>query len=196
MKNLLLLFALILSVNSFAQEPEDDIEFDSVTPYYFLDSIYIKYKVTNGKFGRDIYYDEETIATLLNDSTEIRITSDEDLSMLLTDSIARLYHSKQEFSYKKQIRAIYNFIDNTAIDSNLHVLYVRVISPCQPCMNSLIEYIQSEDELTKLISKGKLKYIYVNYYQTIRNSRYEFVVITAKHWFRRRETYTLYNEKL
>jgi hypothetical protein len=196
MKNLLLLFAIILSVNSFAQEPEDDIEFDSVTPYYFLDSIYIKYKVTNGKFGRDIYYDEETIATLLNDSTEIRITSDEDLSMLLTDSIARLYHSKQEFSYKKQIRAIYNFIDNTAIDSNLHVLYVRVISPCQPCMNSLIEYIQSEDEVIKLISKGKLKYIYVNYYQTIRNSRYEFVVITAKHWFRRRETYTLYNEKL
>jgi len=196
MKNLLLLFAIILSVNSFAQEPEDDIEFDSVTPYYFLDSIYIKYKVTNGKFGRDIYYDEETIADMLYDSTEIRITSDEDLSMLLTDSIARLYHSKQEFSYKKQIRAIYNFIDGTAIDSNLHVLYVRVISPCQPCMNSLIEYIQSEDEVIKLISKGKLKYIYVNYYQTIRNSRYEFVVITTKHWFKRRKTYTLYNEKL
>lgn len=194
-KLLLLLLTIILSSNSFAQEPEDDIDFDSVTPYYLLDSIYLKYKVTNGKFGRDVYYEEKEIATLLNDSTEIRIASDEDLSMLLTDSIARLYHASKEFNIKKQIRTIYNFIDGTAIDSNLNVMYVRVMSPCQPCMNSLIEYIASEDEVTKLISKGKLKYIYVNYFQTTRNSRYEFIVITAKHWFRKRETYTLYNEK-
>jgi len=191
-KLLLVLLAIILSVNSFAQEPEDDIDSES---FYYLDSIYLKYKVTNGKFGRDVYYEEYEIANLLNDSTEIRIASDEDLSMLLTDSIAKLYHPTKKFNDKKHIRTIYNFIDATAIDSNLNVMYVRLISPCQPCMNSLIKYIASEVEVTKLISKGKLKYIYVNYFQTTRNSRYEYIVISAKHWFRKKEVYTIYNEK-
>lgn len=196
MKKIFYLLVLVLSVNSFAQEPEDNIDFDSVTPFYYLDSIYLKYKVTNGKLGRDVYYDEGDIASFLNDSTEIRIASDEDLSMLLTDSISNLYHARKKFNTKRHIRTIYNFIDRTAIDSNLNVLYVRVISPCQPCMNSIIENIVGEDEMMKLITKHKLKYIYVNYYQTTRNGRYEYIVITAKHWFRRQETFTLYNEKL
>lgn len=196
MKRLLLLFAIVLSVNCFAQEPEDNIDFDSVTPFYYLDSIYLKYKMTNGKLSRDVYYDESDIASFLNDSTEIRIASDEDLSMLLTDSISNLYHARKKFNTKRHIRTIYNFIDGTAIDSNLNVLYVRVISPCQPCMNSILNNITSEVELVKLLTSHKLKYIYVNYYQTTRNSRYEFIVITAKHWFRRQQIYTLYNEKL
>ena len=114
----------------------------------------------------------------------------------MTDSISNLYHARKKFNTKRHIRTIYNFIDRTAIDSNLNVLYVRVISPCQPCMNSIIENIVGEDEMMKLITKHKLKYIYVNYYQTTRNGRYEYIVITAKHWFRRQETFTLYNEKL
>jgi len=196
MKKLFYLFVLVLSVNSFAQEPEDDIEFDSVTPYYYMDSIYIKYYVTNMKIDRRIYDDVDAIADMLYDSTEIRIASDEDLSMLLSDSLAILYHASQEFNNKRHIRTIYNFIDGTAIDSNLNVLYVRVISPCQPCMNSILNNITSEVELVKMLTSHRLKYLYVNYYQTTRNSRYEFIVITAKHWFRRQQIYTLYNEKL
>jgi hypothetical protein len=42
MKKIFYLLVLVLSVNSFAQEPEDDIDFDSVTPFYYMDSIYIK----------------------------------------------------------------------------------------------------------------------------------------------------------
>ena len=196
MKKLLYFFVLVLSVNSFGQEPEDNIEFDSVQPFYFLDSIYIKYNVTKMKIDRTIYDDVDAIADMLYDSTEIRIATDEDLSMLLSDSLARLYHASKEFDNKKQINFIYNFIDNMAIDSNLNVLYVRVISPCQPCMNSILNNITTDDEVVKMLSSHKLKYLYVNYYQSTRNSRYEYIVITAKHWFRRPQTYTLYNEKL
>ena len=116
--------------------------------------------------------------------------------MLLSDSIARLYKASKEFDSDRQLNNVFNFIDNIAIDSNLNVLFVKVISPCQPCMNSIIDNIMSEKEMTKMLSNGKLKYVYVNYYQTTRNSRYEFIVITAKHWFRRKQIYTLYNEKL
>jgi hypothetical protein len=196
MKNLLILFAIILSVNSFAQEPEDDDNFDSVTPIYFLDSIYIKYKITKLSIERSVYDDVDGIADMLYDNNEIRIATDEDLSMLLSDSIARLYKASKEFNSKRQLNNVFNFIDNIAIDSNLNVLFIKVISPCQPCMNSIIDNIMSEKEMTKMLSNGKLKYVYVNYYQTTRNSRYEFIVITAKHWFRRKQIYTLYNEKL
>ena len=195
MKKIFYLLVLVLSVNSFAQEPEDDIDFDSVTPFYYMDSIYIKYYVTNMKIDRRIYDDVDAIADMLYDSTEIRIASDEDLSMILSDSLAILYHASHEFNNKRHIRTIYNFIDGTAIDSNLNVLYVRVISPCQPCMNSILNSITSEVELVKILTSHRLKYLYVNYYQTTRNSRYEFIVITAKHWFRRQQIYTLYNEK-
>ena len=196
MKNLLILFAIILSVNSFAQEPEDDIEFDSVTPFYYLDSIYLKYNITKHTMSRDIISDIDWMYDMLYENVEIRIATDEDLSMLLSDSIARLYKASKEFNSKKQLNNVFNFIDNIAIDSNLNVLFIKVISPCQPCMNSIIDNIMSEKEMTKMLSNGKLKYVYVNYYQTTRNSRYEFIVITAKHWFRRKQIYTLYNEKL
>lgn len=189
MKKLLFLFALILSANTFAQED------DSVRTYYFIDSIYLKYYMVNNKIDRKIYYDDSEIADMLYDSTEIRIASDEDLSMLLSDSIAREYHASQEFNNKRHLRSIYDFIDRTAIDSNLHVLYVRVISTCQPCMNSIIDNIKGEEQITKFLSSHRLKYLYVNYFQTTRNSRYEYIVITAKHWFRRKQTFILYNEK-
>ena len=54
----------------------------------------------------------------------------------------------------------------------------------------------AETEFTKFLSSHRLKYVYVNYFQTTRNSRYEYIVITAKHWFRRKQIYTFYNEKL
>ena len=195
MKKIFYLLVLVLSVNSFAQEPEDDIEFDSVTPFYYLDSIYLKYNITKHTMSRDIISDIDWMYDMLYENVEIRIATDEDLSMLLSDSIARLFHASQEFNSKRQLRTIYNFIDRTAIDSNLNVLYVRVMSPCQPCMNSIIESIMVETELTKFLSSHRLKYVYVNYFQTTRNSRYEYIVITAKHWFRRKQIYTFYNEK-
>ena len=195
MKKIFYLIVIFLSVNSFAQEPEDDIEFDSVTPFYYLDSIYLKYNITKHTMSRDIISDIDWMYDMLYENVEIRIATDEDLSMLLSDSIARLFHASQEFNSKRQLRTIYNFIDRTAIDSNLNVLYVRVMSPCQPCMNSIIESIMVETELTKFLSSHRLKYVYVNYFQTTRNSRYEYIVITAKHWFRRKQIYTFYNEK-
>ena len=195
MKKIFYLLVLVLSVNSFAQEPEDDIEFDSVTPFYYLDSIYLKYNITKHTMSRDIISDIDWMYDMLYENVEIRIATDEDLSMLLSDSISRLFHASQEFNSKRQLRTIYNFIDRTAIDSNLNVLYVRVMSPCQPCMNSIIESIMVETELTKFLSSHRLKYVYVNYFQTTRNSRYEYIVITAKHWFRRKQIYTFYNEK-
>ena len=195
MKTILTALLVLLTTISFSQV-EDDTDFDSVTPFYFLDSIYLKYNVTKTNISRDIIYDDDLIADMLYDSTEIRIATDEDLSMLLSDSIARLFHASQEFNSKRQLITIYNFIDRTAIDSSLNVLYVRVMSPCQPCMNSILESIMAETELTKFLSSHRLKYVYVNYFQTTRNSRYEYIVITAKHWFRRKQIYTFYNEKL
>lgn len=191
-----MLFVIILSINSFGQEPEDDDNFDSVTPVYFIDSVYIKYKITKLSIDRKVYDNPDTIAGMLYENNGIRVAIDEDLSMLLSDSIAKLYKASKEFDSDRQLNNVYNFIDNIAIDSNLNVLFVKVISPCQPCMNSIITNIMSEKEMTKMLSNGKLKYVYVNYYQTTGNSRYEFIVITAKHWFRRKQIYTLYNEKL
>ena len=195
MKTILTAVLVLLTTISLSQV-EDDTDFDSVTPIYFLDSIYLKYNVTKTNISRDIIYDDDLIADMLYDSTEIRIATDEDLSMLLSDSIARLFNASQEFNSKRQLITIYNFIDRTAIDSSLNVLYVRVMSPCQPCMNSIIENIMAETEFTKFLSSHRLKYVYVNYFQTTRNSRYEYIVITAKHWFRRKQIYTFYNEKL
>lgn len=192
MKNLLLLFALILSLNSFAQESEDD----SNELFYLMDSIYIKYNITKTYITTKTYYDEEVIADMLSEGTSIRIATDEELSTLLSDSISTLYHATQKFNHKKHIRTIYNFIDDTAIDSNLNVLYVRVSAPCVQCMNSILDNMQCEDEIATLLTDGKLKYVYVNYYQTTRNNRYEYIVITFKHWFRLKKTYILYNEKL
>ncbi len=192
MKNLLFLFALILSANTFAQ---DDEESDTLRPVYYLDSIYLEYNITKTTISRNIYDDVDGMRDMLYKDIEIRIATDEDLNMLLSDSIARFYHASKEFNNKRLLKTIYNFIDNKAIDSNLNVLYVRVMSPCQPCMNSIIDNIKSEQEIIKMLTKGKLKYVYVNYFQTTRKSRYEFIVITAKHWFKRKETYILYNEK-
>ncbi len=192
MKNLLLLFALILSLNSFAQELEDD----SNELFYLMDSIYIKYNITKTYITTKTYYDEEVIADMLSEGTSIRIATDEELSTLLSDSISTLYHATKEFSRKKQLNTIYNFIGDMAIDSNLNVLYVRVTAPCQPCMNSILDNITSDEEITQMLSDGKVKHVYVNYYQTIRNVRYEFIDITVKHRFKRKQIYTLYNEKL
>ena len=195
MKNLLFLFAIILSANTFAQEPEDDTDFDSVQPFYFLDSIYIKYNITKFTMSRDIISDIDWMHDMLYENIDIRIASDEDLSMLLSDSISRLFHASQEFNDKKEMRAIYNFIDGIAIDSNLNVLYVRVMSTCQPCMNSIIDDILGDKDMVKLLTNGRLKYVYVNYFQTARYARNEFIVLTVKHWFKRKETYIVYNEK-
>ena len=195
MKTILTAVLVLLTTLSFSQV-EDDTDFDSVTPIYFLDSIYLKYNITKHTMSRDIISDIDWMSDMLYENVDIRIATDEDLSMLLSDSIARLFHASQEFNSKRQLRTIYNFIDRTAIDSNLNVLYVRVMSPCQPCMNSIIESIMVETELTKFLSSHRLKYVYVNYFQTTRNSRYEYIVITAKHWFRRKQIYTFYNEKL
>ena len=195
MKTILTTVLVILTTLSFSQV-EDDTDFDSVTPIYFLDSIYLKYNITKHTMSRDIISDIDWMSDMLYENVDIRIATDEDLSMLLSDSIARLFHASQEFNSKRQLRTIYNFIDRTAIDSNLNVLYVRVMSPCQPCMNSILENIMAETEFTKFLSSHRLKYVYVNYFQTTRNSRYEYIVITAKHWFRRKQIYTFYNEKL
>lgn len=195
MKKLLLLLTLILSLISFAQEPEDDTDFDSVRPFYFLDSIYIKYNITNHTISRDIISDIDWMSDMLYENVDIRIASDEDLSMLLSDSISRLFHASQEFNDKRELRAIYNFIDGIAIDSNLNVLYVRVMSTCQPCMNSIIDDILGDKDMVKLLTNGRLKYVYVNYFQTARYARNEFIVLTVKHWFKRKETYIVYNEK-
>ena len=157
MKNLSLLFVLILSIVSFAQEPEDNTDFDSVQPIYFLDSIYIKYNITKATMSRNIYYDDYEIADMLYDNVDIRIATDEDLSMLLSDTIAKLYHATQDFNSKRQLRTIYDFIDKTAIDSSLNVLYVRVMSPCQPCMNSIIDNILTDKDMVKLLTNGRLK---------------------------------------
>ena len=153
------MLVLVLSVNSFAQEPEDDIDFDSVTPFYYMDSIYIKYKITKLSIERRVYDDLDGIADMLYDNNEIRIATDEDLSMLLSDSIARLYKASKEFNSKRQLKNVYNFIDNVAIDSNLNILFVRVMSPCQPCMNSIIDNIMAEKEMTKMLTNVKLKYV-------------------------------------
>ena len=195
MKTILTAVLVLLTTLSFSQV-EDDTDFDSVTPIYFLDSIYLKYNITKHTMSRDIISDIDWMSDMLYENVDIRIATDEDLSMLLSDSIARLFHASQEFNSKRQLRTIYNFIDRTAIDSNLNVLYVRVMSPCQPCMNSILENIMAETEFTKFLSSHRLKYVYVNYFQTTRNSRYEYIVITAKHWFRRKQIYTFYNEKL
>lgn len=195
MKNLLFLFAIILSLTSFAQEPEDDTDFDSVRPFYFLDSIYIKYNITKFTMSRDIISDIDWMHDMLYENIDIRIASDEDLSMLLSDSIAKLYHATQKFNSARHVNTIYNFIDGTAIDSNLNVLYVRVMSTCQPCMNSIIDDILGDKDMVKLLTNGRLKYVYVNYFQTARYTRNEFIVLTVKHWFKRKETYIVYNEK-
>ena len=195
MKNLLFLFAIILSANTFAQEPEDDTNFDSVQPFYFLDSIYIKYNITKRTISRDVISDIDWMSDMLYENVDIRIASDEDLSMLLSDSISRLFHASQEFNDKREMRAIYNFIDGIAIDSNLNVLYVRVMSTCQPCMNSIIDDILGDKDMVTLLTNGRLKYVYVNYFQTARYTRNEFIVLTVKHWFKRKETYIVYNEK-
>jgi len=195
MKNLLFLFAIILSANTFAQEPEDDTNFDSVQPFYFLDSIYIKYNITKRTISRDVISDIDWMSDMLYENVDIRIASDEDLSMLLSDSISRLFHASQEFNDKRGMRAIYNFIDGIAIDSNLNVLYVRVMSTCQPCMNSIIDDILGDKDMVTLLTNGRLKYVYVNYFQTARYARNEFIVLTVKHWFKRKETYIVYNEK-
>lgn len=195
MKTILTTILVILTTLSFSQV-EDDTDFDSVTPIYFLDSIYLKYNITKHTMSRDIISDIDWMSDMLYENVDIRIATDEDLSMLLSDSIARLFNASQEFNSKRQLITIYNFIDRTAIDSSLNVLYVRVMSPCQPCMNSIIENIMAETEFTKFLSSHRLKYVYVNYFQTTRNSRYEYIVITAKHWFRRKQIYTFYNEKL
>jgi hypothetical protein len=195
MKNLLFLFAIILSANTFAQEPEDDTNFDSVQPFYFLDSIYIKYNITKRTISRDVISDIDWMSDMLYENVDIRIASDEDLSMLLSDSISRLFHASQEFNDKIELRAIYNFIDGIAIDSNLNVLYVRVMSTCQPCMNSIIDDILGDKDMVTLLTNGRLKYVYVNYFQTARYARNEFIVLTVKHWFKRKETYIVYNEK-
>ena len=196
MKNLLLLLTFIISLTSFAQEPEDDTNFDSVQPFYFLDSIYLRYNITKFSISRDVISDIDWMSDMLYENIDIRITSDEDLSMLLSDSISRLFHASQEFNSKKHLRTIYNFIDGTAIDSNLNVLYVRVVSPCQPCMNSIIDNILTDKDMVKLLTNGRLKYAYVNYFQTARYVRNEFIVLTVKHWFKRKETYIVYNEKV
>jgi hypothetical protein len=195
MKKILTAVLVLLTTISFSQV-EDDTDFDSVKPIYFLDSIYLKYNITKHTMSRDIISDIDWMSDMLYENVDIRIATDEDLSMLLSDSIARLFNASQEFNSKRQLRTIYNFIDRTAIDSSLNVLYVRVMSPCQPCMNSIIENIMAETEFTKFLSSHRLKYVYVNYFQTTRNSRYEYIVITAKHWFRRKQIYTFYNEKL
>jgi hypothetical protein len=195
MRKLLLLFAVILCINSFGQEPEDDDNFDSVIPTYFIDSVYIKYSFTNMTFKTDIYTDAETIADMMQDNGGIRVATDEDLSMLLSDTIATLFKTSKKFSKNKHENSIQEFLLNVASDSNSNVLYVRVISPCQPCFNSILSSINENKELVKVLSEHKLKSVYVNYYQTFKTQRYEFIVVIAKPWFRRKQIYIIYNEK-
>jgi len=195
MKNLLILFAIILSINSFAQEPEDDDNFDSVTPIYFIDSVYIKYNITKVTVTTDLYTDAETIADMMYDNSTIRVATDEDLSMLLSDTIGRLFKSSKEFDKSKHENSIQDFLFNIANDSNTNVLYVRVISPCQPCFNSILSSIKEDKELVKQLSDHRLKSVYVNYYQTFKTQRYEFIVVIAKPWFRKKQVYIIYNDK-
>lgn len=192
----LIILTIILSVNSFAQEPEDDDNFDSVTPVYFIDSVYIKYTIKNNIILRDANRNPEMIEQMTRENPTIRVASDEDISLLLTDTISKIYHATKKFSRKKQYKTIYDFFDNTAIDSNVNVLYVRVISPCEPCMPSILNNVLTDNDVNTLLLKGKLKYVYVNYYQTTMNKCYEFIVINFKHWFRKEQIYILYNEKI
>jgi hypothetical protein len=62
-------------------------------------------------------------------------------------------------------------------------------------MNSIIDDILGDKDMVKLLTNGRLKYVYVNYFQTARYARNEFIVLTVKHWFKRKETYIVYNEK-
>ena len=59
---------------------------------------------------------------MLYENDGIRVATDDDLSMLLSDSIARLYKASKEFDSDRQLNNVFNFIDNIAIDSNLNVL--------------------------------------------------------------------------
>lgn len=195
MRKLLLLFAVVLSINSFGQEPEDDDNFDSVIPTYFIDSVYIKYSFTNISFKTDLYTDAESIADMMYDNSTIRVATDEDLSMLLSDTIATLFNTSKKFSKNKHENSIQEFLLNVASDSNSNVLYVRVITPCQPCFNSILSSIKEDKELVKVLSEHKLKSVYVNYYQTFKTERYEFIVVIAKPWFRRKQIYIIYNDK-
>lgn len=196
MKKILLIFTIILSVNSFAQEPEDDDNFDSVTPVYLIDSVYIKYTIKNAVILRDKFYDPDIIVDMARENRTIRIATDDDMSMLLSDTISKLYHASKKYDKKKHNKTIVEFLDNTAMDSSANVLFVRVLSPCEPCMSSILKNILSDNDVTSGLSNRKFKYIYVNYYQTRMNKRNEYIVITFKPWFKRREIYTIYNEKL
>ena len=195
MKKILSLFAILLSLTSFGQEPEDDDNFDSVKPIYFIDSVYIKYNITKATVSTDLIYDADMITDLIQEHGGIRVATDEDLSMLLSDTIATLFKATKKFNESKHKNSIQEFLYNIAVDSNTNVLYVRVISPCQPCFNSILTNILDDKDAVKMLTEHKLKSVYVNYYQTIKTERYEFIVIITKPWFKRKNIFIIYSQK-
>ena len=193
MKSLLLnLLIICLSINSFSQNSEDE-NLASINEVYFLDSCYVKYDIDKSIIRRTTY--ETDYNDMLIKNIHVTVMTDEYLSSLLTDSIAKFYHVKQKFKQKKQLKSIYSFLDDIAIDSSLNVLFYRVESPCEPCRTSILENTLSDKDVVNFLYDGKIKYVYVNYYQTIRNKRFEFLVITVKFWFKKEKNYTLYSEK-
>jgi hypothetical protein len=190
MKMLLLLFALILSANTFAQDDEED--FDSINPTYYLDSTYIKYKIKDKVFSRST---QVPTIEMLEYNEYIRFTTDEDLSYMISDSLSIQYHAKQITNTKKLRRSMWGFVDRVALDSIADILFVRVISPCQPCMNSIIDEINTSKELVAEMSNKNLKYVRVTYAQTFGSELWEFIFVDVKIRFKRVQRFNIYGKK-
>ena len=194
MKFLLMLFTIFLSVNTFAQESEDDDNFDSVRPVYYLDSVYLEYVVKYNMVNIKAYRDIESMNDMLYEGFHIKVLSDEDISMQLSDTVSKLYKTSKPYKYNKQVKSMSEFFQTMAVDSNLNIFYVKVLAPCEPCKQSILDYLISDIDLITVLKEHKLKYLYINYYQTYRKKNSEFIVITYKHWFRRKVMLIIYNE--
>lgn len=190
MKMLLFLFAIILSANTFAQDDEED--FDSINPTYYLDSTYIKYKIKDKVFSRATY---TPIIELLQETDYIRLTTDEDLSLMISDSLTRQYGFTQSAKSKNIRKSLLGYVDRIAVDSNTNILFVMVLSPCQPCMNSIIDEINTTTELVASMKQKHIKYIRVNYVQTMGVDFNDFIFIDIKVRFKRIERFNIYSKR-
>lgn len=189
MKALLALFA-ILSLNVVFSQ--DDESHDTLYPIYYLDSTYLKYKFSGNIFTCESLRPTED---LLYENNYIRVATDEDISFLITDSLNVQYGSNRVIKINSIRKTLYKYLDKIAIDSNANILFVRVVSTCQPCTNSIINEINNNKNIILEMKHKHFKYVNVNYIQTTGDTRMEFIIVKVKIKFKKSSTFVIYGEK-
>lgn len=166
MKHIITLLLLVIFTHSFGQ----------IT---YNDSILIKHTYKS-KFI--IFTEYLSPTTELLKDKHIRIFTNKKMNQTLSDSLTSTFTKSKSVNDQKLSDILFSNISDLTLDSVSNGLLINIChDDCEPCVSSIVREITDDEDIMRVIEKGNIKSIYVNYFQISNGMPFVTIKIKRRH---------------